>query len=158
MKTITVKILLFAGLLLGLNGCYTIIWSPDTEFPTENSSTTIYYGDVYYGNYYYYYDYPWWLDIVPPTRDYVNNPRDENKDIQDIRNMDGRGTPARVPELQPPTRNKPTTTTTEKGSSNNTGGSSAESTVRSSSSSNSGSGSGNNTRNNNGGRSSGGRR
>ena len=109
MKTITVKILLFAGLLLGLNGCYTIIWNPDTEFPTENSSTTIYYGDVYYGGYYYYYDYPWWLDIVPPVAGPVTRTRDN--DIQDIRNTGGRGTPTRVPELQPPTRNKTTTTT-----------------------------------------------
>jgi uncharacterized membrane protein YgcG len=166
MKTLLIKAVFISIITLGLNGCYTIIWSPDMEFPTEeNYGSTVYYGDSYYGDYYYYYDYPWWLDIVPPAVTQTAGSRDENNNIQNIRNTDGRGTPTRIPELRPPSHNAPPTTTNADGNRNNSGSSSTETTVRNSSSgsgSNSGrestSGNSNNVRNNNGGRSSGGRK
>lgn len=136
------------------------------EFPTQDNSdqTTIYYGISIYGPYYYYYDYPWWLDAVPPATSPVTEDRSGNPEISKLRNTGDRGTPTRFPELQPPTRNRPITI--DKGNSNNSGGSSTETTVRSSSSGNSGTNSGSqrssssssNVRNSNGGRSSGGRR
>lgn len=166
MKPLLLKIIFITIFILGLNGCYTIIWSPDMEFPTEeNYGSTIYYGNAYYGDYYYYYDYPWWLDIVPPVANPVAGPRDENKNIQNIRDTGGRGIPARVPDLQPPSHNAPPASTNTDVNKNNSQSSSTETTVRntsSGSSSNSGretsSGNSNNVRNNNGGRSSGGRK
>ncbi len=162
MKTITLKIIFITLVMLGLNGCYTVIWSPDSEFPTEDNSTTnIYYGDAYYGDYYYFYDTPWWWDYTPPT---VSRQTRENTGSQSIRDL-GRGQePSRpiVIETAPPSRNADNGDTSTTGNKGNNG--SSTETVRSSSSSNSGSSgresssSGSTVRNNNGGRSSGGRK
>jgi uncharacterized membrane protein YgcG len=165
MKKLVFKIIFIAIVAIGFTGCYTIIWSPDSQFPTEdNSSATIYYGDTYYGDYYYFYDTPWWWDYVPPVSlQTATGTRSDNADNQTLRGNGGRGTPSRVPEVQPPSHNAPPVTIgNEKGTKDTTGGSSSE-TVRSSSSSGSGSSSGSTSggssvRNNNGGRSSGGRR
>ena len=83
MKTLILKILFIALITLGFEGCYTIIWSPDSEFPTEdNSSTTsVYYSDPYYGDYYYFYDTPWWWDVTPPA---VTRPTREDGRSQPI--------------------------------------------------------------------------
>jgi len=164
MKTLILKIVFAALITLGLNGCYTIIWSPDAELPSEDNSTTnIYYGDTYYGDYYYFYDTPWWWDysynpgITKPVRDAGTQP---------VRDLGGRTPSPRDPILTaPPSRDANPPTTGSDGSSTGNNGSSTETTVRGSSSSNSGSsgrenssGSGNTVRNNNGGRSSGGRK
>ena len=165
MKPAILRIIFVTFVLFGLNGCYTIIWSPDMEFPTEDNSdlTTIYYGDAYYGPYYYYYDYPWWLDIVPPVTGPVTTERSGNGETSTLRNTGERGTPPRVPELLPPSRNATPTNTGNTENSNNSGSGNTKSSVRnSSSSSGSSSGressSGSSVRNNNGGRSSGGRK
>jgi len=167
MKPAILKIIFVAMIVFGLNGCYTIIWNPDMEFPTESNSdqTTIYYGDAYYGPYYYYYDYPWWLDIVPPAAGPVTVERSENNETSILRNTGGRGTPSRISELQPPSHNAPPANTDKNGSSNNSGSTNTETSIRGSSSNSgttssreSSSGSGSTVRNNNGGRSSGGRR
>lgn len=160
--------ILFAGLFIfGLSGCYTIIWSPDSEFPNQDNSdnSTIYYGDNYYGDYYYYYDAPWWYDYAPPL---VNSPatktRGDNPDIGNLRDNSGRSDGGRILEVQPPSKSQnPTDNGTGKsttGSGNTSSGSSDRNSSTSSGSGNSGkdSSSGSNTRNNNGGRSSGGGR
>lgn len=167
MKNLLFKIALIAIVTFGFNGCYTIVWIPGSEFPTEdNSSTSVYYGDAYYGDYYYFYDYPWWWDFTPPvSTGFTTGSRDENTNILIPRNSDGRGTPERIPEVQPPSRNAPTGTG-DNGSSGDSGSTSSETRVNNSSSSGSGSSSGresssnsgNTTRNNDGGRSSGGRK
>lgn len=170
MKTMLLKILFTVLIFIGLNGCYTIIWSPDSEFPTQDNSdnSTIYYGDTYYGPYYIYYDTPWWYDYAPPV---VSRPetktREDNSDIGRLRDSGGdRGTAGRIPDVQPPSRseNSSDTSSSDK-SSGNSGSSSSGSTVRNSSSSGSGNTSGRDNssgsgtvRNNNGGRSSGGRK
>ncbi len=80
MKTIILKVVFITLVTLGLNGCYTIIWSPDSQLPTEdNSVTNIYYGDNYYGDYYYFYDTPWWWDYSynPPVTGVTRPGRDE---------------------------------------------------------------------------------
>ncbi len=163
MKTLILKIVFIALVTLGLNGCYTIIWSPDSEFPTEDNSTTdIYYGNPYYGDYYYFYDTPWWWDYSYTP---VVTKQRENTATGSIRDL-GRGQEPRVPvviETAPPSRNADNGDTGTTGNKGNNS-SSTETTVRSSSSSNSGSSdrqsssSGSTVRNNNGGRSSGGRK
>lgn len=163
MKSLVLKIVFITLVTLGLNGCYTIIWSPDSEFPTEdNSVTNIYYGDTYYGDYYYFYDTPWWWDYTynSPVSGGTRPTRDGS--TQGLRDPGGRSPAPRDPIINtpPPTReiNPPPT-----GTSGNTGnsGSSTE-TTRSSSNSGSSdresSSSGSSVRNNNGGRSSGGRK
>jgi len=167
MKKLLFKLSFILLIIFGFSGCYTIIWSPDSEFPNQDNSdnSTIYYGDPYYGPYYDYYDIPWWYDFAPaPT---VTRPtRENNPEIGRLRDSGGdRGESPRIPDVQPPSRNGDTTSNnTNTGSSNSSGNSSTE-TERSSSSSNTGStgdrgsssGSGS-VRNNNGDRSSGGRR
>jgi hypothetical protein len=165
MKTIILKVVFITLVTLGLNGCYTIIWSPDSQLPTEdNSVTNIYYGDNYYGDYYYFYDTPWWWDYSynPPVTGVTRPGRDES--TQPIRELGGRAPVERTPPIlvtPPPSRDANPPSSGNSGSTGNNG-SSAE-TVRSSSSSSSNSSgressSSGSVRNNNGGRSSGGRK
>jgi hypothetical protein len=164
MKTIILKVIFIALVTLGLNGCYTIIWSPDSALPTEdNSVTNIYYGDSYYGDYYYFYDSPWWWDYSynPPASAVTRPTRDES--TQPIRDLGDRGTPPRTIDTQPPSRDANPPSTGSSGSTTGNNGSTTETTVRSSSSSSSNSSgressSSGSVRNNNGGRSSGGRK
>lgn len=167
MKSLLFRIFFIVFILIGLNGCYTIIWSPDQEFPNQSSSDSTssydnaynndsYYGDPYYGDYYYYYDIPWWYEFVPPVvSKNETGTTGNNSDIGRIRDSgDGRSNPDRVPDLQPPSKNEnPTGNNNDKGSSGNSGKTSTDTSGRNSSSSSS-----NTTRNDNGGRSSGGRR
>lgn len=161
MKKILLSIFLSVITTIGLSGCYTIIWSPDSEFPTQDNSdyTTIYYSPTYYGPYYGWYDVPWWYDYAPP----VTVPTgDRTHETVRLRDTDGRVDPPRVPDVQPPSRNDPGTgDNTNKGSSGDT--TNKDSGRSSSSDSGNSNGSGNSsssgsTRNNDGGRSSGGRR
>lgn len=163
MKTIILKVVFMALITLGLNGCYTIIWSPDSQLPTEdNSVTNIYYGDNYYGDYYYFYDTPWWWDYsyTPPATGVTYPKRDEG--TQTLRgDLGDRGNPPRIIDVQPPSRDANPPSTGNSGSTGNNG--SSTETVRSSSSSSSNSSgressSSGSVRNNNGGRSSGGRK
>ncbi len=167
MKKILFNSLLSLFILFGLSGCYTIIWSPDTEFPNEGNSeaSSIYYGDTYYGPYYIWYDVPWWLDYTPPISTTTGSgSRDNNTETGRLRDTgNGRGESGRVIDVQPPSKNEnPTGDNTNKDNSNNSGNSNSSDR---SSSSGSGSSSGNSnssgsgsTRNSDGGRSSGGRR
>ncbi len=162
MKTLLLKIAFITLVTIGLNGCYTVIWSPDSEFPTEdNSVSNIYYGDTYYGDYYYFYDTPWWWDYTPVVSGVARPTRDGS--TQPIREQGGRtpaqrdpivNTPPPTREINPPstgnsgnTENKGSSTETTRSSSSNSGSSSRES-----------SSSGSSVRNNNGGRNSGGRK
>jgi hypothetical protein len=108
------KILYAIIFLTGINlvGCYTVLWTPDKEFPTEseyynNNGYSVsedtysdpYYTDVYYsapnhGGYAYYYETPWWLSLNPPSK---NNTKEDPKseryeEIRQIRNGGGRNT------------------------------------------------------------------
>lgn len=163
MKKLLIKILFTAFFIFGLSGCYTIIWSPDAEFPTQDNSdnSTIYYGDTYYGDYYYYYDTPWWYDYVPPVSSGpATKTRNDNTDIGRLRDSgDSRGDAGRIPDVQPPSKSEnPPQNTNDKGNTNNTGTSTETSARNSSSSSSGNTGGSGSVRNNDGGRSSGGRR
>lgn len=86
-SVITISAMLF------LSGCYTVLWMPEDKFPSE-IATNEYYSETYYGDYYSFYDYPWWLSLVPPStpvgNDYI---RTKNETTTSIRNEgQGRGT------------------------------------------------------------------
>ncbi|MEO8399427.1 MAG: hypothetical protein ABI550_06385, partial [Ignavibacteriaceae bacterium] len=135
-----------------------------------------YYIDQYYGGYGYYYDYPWWLTIIPPS---VNEERKADRDktqTGSIRNNDGeRGSTPRgsgnsngdVNNSSNPSRNEgnggssgnnssgssSSNTSTEKARSSSNDSGNSSSTPKSTSSS-----SDNKTRNNDGSRNSTGRK
>ena len=164
MKKLLLQIFFITLFIFGLNGCYTIIWSPDSEFPNQDNSEAgaAYYSDYYYGDYYYFYDIPWWYDFIPPaTTGSGTTNRDNNPDVGTLRDMSGRSDPSRVPDVQPPSRNDNNSGNNNDNSSSSSNNTSSNNSDRGSSSSNSGnsgsSGSGS-VRDNNGGRSSGGRK
>jgi hypothetical protein len=166
---------LFIAVIISFTGCYTIVWSPDTEFPTEKNynNNDGYYPDYYYGDYYYFYDYPWWFNITPPI--YIDKTKERTvvRDQSDshLRNNDsGRRTDSGRKEIiqtNTPTRDGNKNSDND----NNSSSSSNNDSVDRQSSSNNNSGntqntntsrssdnSSNNTRNNDGGRNTGGRR
>jgi len=51
------------------NGCYTVLWTPDEDFPDESNYES--YDTYYIDEYHYYYDYPWWLSFTPPYKDRI---------------------------------------------------------------------------------------
>lgn len=90
------------------NGCYTVLWTPDEDFPDESNYE--YYDSYYIEEYHYYYDYPWWLSFTPSYKyrtDDESYERDD--DIRKIRdNGNGRGnsdTRNEIINTPPPTRN-----------------------------------------------------
>ena len=161
-------IILLTAILI--SGCYTVIWTPDEEFPNDRNTeygNDSYYPDYYYGGYDGFYDYPWWLNFTPPS--YIapkNTPdRSENSNTGTIRNTDnGRGKEDRkeILETPPPTKTENDTSTNNNSSNSGSGRTSVESSNTNSNSNTSSRGSSNtnsnNVRNSDGGRSSGGRR
>ncbi len=120
MKTLN-KILFFLLIPFFLSGCYTVIWTPEEDFPDESNYES-YDNDTYYGEeYYYYYDYPWWLTIAPPTRDRTDDKYKRDRSVSDIRNNgNGRNNPDRkeILETPPPTRSSNTNNASNSSSSN----------------------------------------
>jgi hypothetical protein len=125
------KFLLSIVILLSVSGCYTVIWMPEDEFPSE-SSYNEYYSEPYYGDYYSFYGHPWWLNFAPPSvpvgSDYI---REENGSTSSLRNEgQGRGNDnTRILTTPPPSRdgssnNNSTTTTTKSGNINSNSGNS----------------------------------
>ncbi len=131
MKLYFAKIILLLTLLLSFSGCYTVIWMPEDEFPSEGSYNE-FYSETYYGDYYTFYDYPWWLDFAPPSVPVgSDNTREANGTTSSIRNDgQGRGNDnKRILTTPPPSRegsnnNNTTTTTTKSGNSNSNSGNS----------------------------------
>ena len=107
MKKHILKSIIILSAIFFLSGCYTVLWMPEDEFPTE-SSYNEFYSEPYYGDYYSFYDYPWWLSFVPPSTpvgsDYI---RTENGTTTSIRNEgEGRGTDTgrEIRTTDPPSR------------------------------------------------------
>jgi hypothetical protein len=93
MKKYLLKSTIIFSALFFLSGCYTVIWMPEDEFPSETVYEG-YYPEMYYGDYYSFYNYPWWSGFTPSTTpngsDYI---RSENATITSLRNEgQGRGT------------------------------------------------------------------
>lgn len=146
--------------MLFLSGCYTVLWMPEDEFPSE-SAVNEFYSETYYGDYYSFYDYPWWLSLVPPSTpvgsDYI---RTKNETTTSIRNEgQGRGTDdgRTIRNTDPPSRdvsndnNSSNNNSNSNNSSNNNNSSSVNSNNDSSSTRNSDN---NSIRNNDGNRNS----
>lgn len=155
MKKYILSILILSALFL-INGCYTVIWMPDEQFPSE-VTTNEYYDQTYYGDYYGFYDYPWWMRLAPPSTpigsDYIRN---ENGTTSSLRNEgEGRNTDTgrKVLQTAPPSRdsNSGTSTNETNSSSNNNNNSSS---VNSNSNSNTRNSDSNSIRNNDGNRNS----
>ncbi len=64
------KLLSSVIIMFAVQGCYTVIWTPDVAFPTKEKSDTSdsYYEEIYYGEYSPYYEVPWWYSITPPAK------------------------------------------------------------------------------------------
>lgn len=157
------KILLTGLILFGLQGCYTILWTPEKTITEDYEYETVSYYSGYAPEFY---DTPWW--IYSPVIGYyphhtsdgnkINDERNKDRDLGTIRDNDGGRNPGgRNPEIiptPPPTTSTPGST----GSGSTSGSTNSGSTVRTESSGNSSSGSGNrssDTRNNSGNRNSG---
>lgn len=169
-------IILFSFLItVGLTGCYTVLWTPNDNFPTESNSDNQndgFYSETYYGDYAPYYTTPWWYTITPPA--YISQSsyvRDTSRSAQFLRNSGGgRGSePRNVLATPPSARIEPANTGTTGSPSNsdrtaNTSGSSNGNRVETANSSNNPSSRAGNTnnkntvRNNNGSRNTDGRR
>lgn len=171
MKINLVRILFSFLITISLTGCYTVLWTPNDNFPTDNNSDNQddgFYPETYYGDYAPYYTTPWWYTITPP-----NNPgyvRDTSRSENFIRNDNGgRGSePRNVLASPPPARIEPTNTgttgstnnsNTATNNSNSSNGNRVETTKSGNNSSARAGNSNNNTvRNNNGSRNTDGRR
>jgi hypothetical protein len=166
MKRIILNISVLAAVGLFLSGCYTVVWSPENNFPTqsdyEQGYNDGYYNSPFYGDYGYYYNYPWWLNITPPASNAQTTNRD-NTATGAVRNNDGgRGNAPRdrgeINNSPPPAINSgDSSSSSGTGVNKSSTGSSSSSTSGRNSSSSSSSDS-NNVRNSNGSRNSGGRK
>lgn len=163
-----------------LPGCYTVLWTPEDEFPSsekyrqENYDENNYYADSYYGEYGYYYQYPWWLSIAPPAysapgRDNGddNNDRSDSPAMERLRNRDGSRNSGSGRETiinnAPVTRSSGSSGSSGSSTSTESSGKTRESSNSGSNSSgnsgrSSGSNDSNSSRNDNGGRNNGGRK
>jgi hypothetical protein len=79
--------------LLGLTGCYTVLWLPDDELHL-NYSDNQFYDSEYYGEYYDYYSTPWWvinpINIYSPSKSLnYQKDRDKENNPNNVRNENG---------------------------------------------------------------------
>lgn len=93
MKNFIIKSIFAVLLVVSLNGCYTVIWTPEQKItPTEEMINGYYSGPVY-EPYYYYYERPWWYDVDMPYYDEVYNNQlkeeERNRTTGSLRNNDG---------------------------------------------------------------------
>jgi hypothetical protein len=92
-------------MLIYFGGCYTVLWSPQEQLPSENN-TQVYYSEPYYGEYNYYYDNPWWITARPL---YVTPP-EETQSSERSRNatsIDGNSNVTSTPRNNNGSRNNP---------------------------------------------------
>ena len=81
------KLFILGVIILGTQGCYTVIWTPDVAFPTKDQSenSDSYYEEIYYGDYSPYYEMPWWYSVPPPPS-FVPPRRDRDDQATKLRN------------------------------------------------------------------------
>lgn len=108
------KLIAFGIITFAVQGCYTVIWTPDVAFPTKERSenSDSFYDEPYYGDYYPYYELPWWYSITPPSS-LIIPARDTETKVRNSSSSD-RGTPERTPISNPapsPSRDQTPTTT-----------------------------------------------
>lgn len=153
MKKLIIKILP-AALIIFLSGCYTVVWDPNTQLPSENYQYNSYnfYAPDYYGDYYYYYGRPWWWSINIPSQ---TEPYERSSEVNALRNNGDRqsGNDRNTIKTDRPSVNSGNTSDKPSASKSNSGN--TNSTNRNSSS---GSRDNSSIRNNDGSRNSGSRR
>lgn len=95
-----IKFILLSGLFLLLPGCYTVIWDPDVNSPSEvrQDDYTAYYEPEYYGDYYYYYDTPWWATTYNSGSYYYDNNKSDGKSTNE--KTRGRGSNSNISSLR----------------------------------------------------------
>ncbi|AFH49774.1 Hypothetical protein IALB_2069 [Ignavibacterium album JCM 16511] len=148
-KLILVSVILF----FNLQGCYTVIMTPEDKTPVYNDYYGFYLSE-YYGSYGSYYEVPWWITNPIVT---INSSTTKNRttETHSIRNNDGfkheSGSRDGIITTPPPSRDNSSSTTTQKS------GSSSVNEVRSNTSSGNSPGNSNSgsIRNENGNRNSG---
>jgi hypothetical protein len=107
---------------ISFSGCYTVLWTPDKDMPTEAEYYSSggyadgYYSDPYYGEYGYYYERPWWISIRPPSTVTEETKSERYDQIRETRNSDGGGRSTDTRTMNSPTRSSGTNS----GGSNNT--------------------------------------
>jgi len=116
------KLFAFGITMIAVQGCYTVLWTPDVAFPTKElrEDSDSFYEEIYYGEYSPYYEIPWWYTIPPPPS-FVTpvRVRDTQETLLRSGGTTDRGTPE-IPILldtnppppsrdQPPSTNPPTT-------------------------------------------------
>lgn len=161
MKNIIYKIFAVSLILFGLQGCYTILWTPDTKITEEYETTSYYYG--YAPDFY---DIPWWVSVPvivgypssysPDGSQTISKDRNNSleNDSRNIRNNDG-GRNTEIINTPPPTVSAPDPNPPSSGSdSNNNSGSTVRTESSKSGSSNSGNTRSSDTRSNTGSRNS----
>lgn len=159
MKNNIYKLILILIPLISFGGCYTILWSPEEQLPSENNNSQIYYSEPYYGDYGYYYDYPWWINEYPvyvtpaPSKSNERTPEEST-----FRNGEARNTPDSnrpIINTKPPSRNGDSNNNSSTVSKTNSSNNSSEQTKATD---NSRSNNSSSRRNDNGSRNSGGGR
>ena len=159
MKKNILNLIVIISAIFFLSGCYTVLWMPEDEFPSE-MVTNEYYSEDYFGDYYSFYDYPWWLNIVPPSvpvgKTYI---RTENGTITSIRNEgQGRGTDdnRKILPTDPPSKDvsKSNDSSNNRSNNNNSSNDHNSSSANSNNNSNTRSSDNNSIRNNDGNRNS----
>jgi hypothetical protein len=152
-------IILAASLILTLQGCYTVVLTPEDNYVT-NGEYYGYYPIEYYGDYGNYYDLPWWYTspvITVGSTQQINR----NENTQSLRNSSGtRNETERrdwILSTPPPTRDNSSGSSTDNSSttSGNNNQVRNESNSGSNSGNNSGSSNSGSVRNENGNRNSG---
>jgi hypothetical protein len=156
------KYLLAIAIILGLNGCYTVIWLPEEKLPQSYQQNEFYNYD-YYGDYSEFYSTPWWIinpiNIYHPSQS-INHQKEREKKSSNLRNEVGeRLTTDRESysreNYTPPISTINSTSVNAKNNTNNNSGSRSTSTNEESSRNNSNSDNSGSLRNENGNRNSG---
>lgn len=148
-------LLLAAFTILFLQGCYTVVLTPEDNY-ISNYEYYGYYPIEYYGDYGNYYDLPWWY-ISPVNTVSSTQPVKRNENTQSIRNNSGNRNETErrdwIISTPPPSRDNSSGSSTEKSSTNS--GSNNQVRSRSNSGSNSNNSNSGSVRNENGNRNSG---
>lgn len=149
------KLILASGILLfSLQGCYTVIMTPEDKTPVYDDYYGFYISE-YYGSYGSYYEVPWWI-TNPIVTINISTTKTRTTNTHSIRNNDGLRNESNsrdgIITTPPPSRDNSSSSTTNQKSGSSSGNEVRSNTSSGNSSGNSNSGS---IRNENGNRNSG---
>lgn len=83
-----ILILIVFIVLFFTQGCYTVLWTPDSPMPDNYETTNYYYDNDFYVTYY---EYPWWVDVAQVYNTYAPSVTKERiqHDRSSVRNPAG---------------------------------------------------------------------